>query len=55
MSALWIILSFTFVVGTLLCVAYALIRPFTHTHHDHRDAVSPPWLEDFGSGPARRS
>ena len=26
-------------------VAYGLIRPFTHIHHDHRDVASPPHLD----------
>jgi hypothetical protein len=24
---------------------YALIRPFTHIHHDHRDVFHPPHLD----------
>lgn len=54
MSILLTLVTFFFVVGVLLWLAYAVIRPFTHTHYDHRDAFSPPWLEDFTSGPTRR-
>jgi hypothetical protein len=54
MSILWQIVTFAFVVATLLVVAYALIRPFTHTHYRRRE-YHPPWLEDFDGGPARRS
>lgn len=49
-----LIVVFAVVIAGALFVAYGLIRPFTHTHYDHRDAFSPPWLEDFTSGPTRR-
>jgi hypothetical protein len=34
-AALGIIATFTFVVLTLGVVLYALVRPFTHVHHEH--------------------
>lgn len=54
MSIVWQIVTFAVVIGIGLVVAYGLIRPFTHIHHDHREVVHPPWLEDFDSGPERR-
>lgn len=33
------IVVFAFVVLTLGVVAYALVRPFTHIHHEHRDGL----------------
>jgi hypothetical protein len=40
-----LIVVFAVVIAGALFVAYGLIRPFTHVHHDHRDAVSPPHLD----------
>ncbi len=54
MILFWTIATFVFVCGALLWVAYALVKPFTHVHYDHREVFHPPWLEDFDSGPARR-
>ena len=34
-----VIVVFAFVVLTLGVVAYALVRPFTHTHHEHHDGL----------------
>jgi Sec-independent protein secretion pathway component TatC len=31
------ILTFAFVFFALGVVAYAIVRPFTHTHHQHQD------------------
>lgn len=53
MIIFWTIVTFVFVGSMLLLAGYALVRPFTHIHYDHRDAVHPPWLEEFDSGPAR--
>jgi hypothetical protein len=35
-AILGVIFTFAFVVFTLGFVAYALVRPFTHTDHEHR-------------------
>ena len=40
-----LIVVFAVVIAGALFVAYGLIRPFTHIHHDPRDAVSPPHLD----------
>ena len=40
-----LIIVFTVVAAGALFMGYALIRPFTHVHHDHRDAVHPPHLD----------
>lgn len=40
-----LILVFAMVIAGAIFMAYALIRPFTHTHHDHRDVVHPPHLD----------
>jgi hypothetical protein len=40
-----LIITFVFVGAVLAFVAYALIRPFTHTDHDHRDVFHPPHLD----------
>jgi hypothetical protein len=40
-----LIVVFAVVIAGALFVAYALIRPFTHIHYDHRDAASPPHLD----------
>jgi hypothetical protein len=55
MSVFWQIVTFLFVAAALLWAAYAIIRPFTHTHYRRRTEYHPPWLEDFRDGPARRS
>ncbi|HYK07405.1 MAG TPA: hypothetical protein VEW11_06510 [Gaiellaceae bacterium] len=40
-----LIVVFAVVIAGALFVAYGLIRPFTHTHHDHRDVFHPPHLD----------
>lgn len=40
-----LIITFVVVVGGLVFIAYGLIRPFTHIHHDHRDVIHPPHLD----------
>ena len=40
-----LIITFVVVIAGLIFVAYGLVRPFTHTHHDHRDVVHPPHLD----------
>ena len=40
-----LIITFVFVVAVLALGGYALIRPFTHGHHDHRDVFHPPHLD----------
>ena len=37
-------------IAGALFVAYGLIRPFTHVHHDHRDVFHPPHLDVRRSG-----
>jgi hypothetical protein len=41
MEILWTIITFVFVAAVLVWVGYALVRPFTHVHHDHRDVFHP--------------
>ena len=36
-----VIITFAVVIAGALFVAYGLIRPFTHIHHDHRDVFHP--------------
>ena len=33
------IVTFAFVIFVLGVVAYALVRPFTHLHHEHRSGL----------------
>ena len=40
-----VIITFVVVVAGLVFVAYGVIRPFTHIHHDHRDVFHPPHLD----------
>jgi hypothetical protein len=40
-----LIASFVIVTGLGLFVLYALIRPFTHKEHDHRDVFHPPHID----------
>jgi hypothetical protein len=40
-----LIITFVVVVAGLVFVAYGLIRPFTHIHHDHSDVFRPPHLD----------
>ncbi len=40
-----LIITFVFVAVVVAFVLYALIRPFTHIHHDHRDVFHPPHLD----------
>jgi hypothetical protein len=34
-------ITLVFVAAVITWVAYALIRPFTHVHHDHNDVFHP--------------
>jgi len=34
-------ITFVFVAAVIAWAAYALIRPLTHVHHDHRDVFHP--------------
>ena len=40
-----VIITFAVVIAGGLFIAYGLIRPFTHFHHDHRDVFHPPHLD----------
>ena len=40
-----LIASFVVVTGLGLFVLYAVIRPFTHAKHDHRDGYHPPHID----------
>ena len=40
-----LIITFGIVIAGAIFMAYALIRPFTHIHHDHRDVIHPPHLD----------
>jgi hypothetical protein len=40
-----IIATFVVVLAGLVFMLYALIRPFTHIHHDHNDVFHPPHLD----------
>jgi hypothetical protein len=40
-----IIATFAVVIGGLIFMLYALIRPFTHLHHDHDQVFHPPHLD----------
>ena len=42
---LGLIITFMVVLAGLVFMLYALIRPFTHIHHDHRDVFHPPHLD----------
>ena len=39
-----LIITFVMVLAGLVFMLYALIRPFTHIHHDHNDVFHPPHL-----------
>lgn len=39
---IWVILVFAMVIAGALFVGWALIRPFTHFDHDHKDVYHPP-------------
>jgi hypothetical protein len=41
----WVIIAFVMVIAGAVFIGYGLIRPFTHTHHDHRDVIHPPHLD----------
>jgi hypothetical protein len=45
MMNLGLIITFAVVIAGLVFVAYGLIRPFTHFHHNHRDVIHPPHLD----------
>jgi hypothetical protein len=38
-EVLGVIAVFAFVIFVLGFVAYALVRPFTHLHHEHRSGL----------------
>jgi hypothetical protein len=40
-----LIITFAVVIAGAIFMAYALIRPFTHFRHDHRDVIHPPHLD----------
>jgi hypothetical protein len=40
-----LIVTFVVVLAGLVFMLYALIRPFTHIHHDHNDVFHPPHLD----------
>ena len=40
-----LIITFAIVIAGAIFMAYALIRPFTHFRHDHRDVIHPPHLD----------
>ena len=40
-----LIITFVVVLAGLFFMLYALIRPFTHIHHDHDDVFHPPHLD----------
>lgn len=40
-----LIASFVVVIALGLFLLYGLVRPFTHTEHDHRDVYHPPHLD----------
>ena len=42
---LGLIITFMVVLTGLVFMLYALARPFTHIHHDHRDVFHPPHLD----------
>ena len=39
MEALGVIVTFAFVAFVIGFVLYALVRPFTHTHHEHQGGL----------------
>jgi len=42
---LGVIIVFLMVAAGAVFMLYALIRPFTHVHHDHKDVFHPPHLD----------
>ena len=42
---LGVIIVFLMVAAGGVFMLYALIRPFTHIHHDHKDVFHPPHLD----------
>ena len=40
-----LIITFVVVLAGLIFMLYALMRPFTHIHHDHGDVFHPPHLD----------
>jgi hypothetical protein len=38
-AVIGIIVTFTFVAAVLGVALYALVRPFTHFHHEHRSGT----------------
>ena len=40
-----LVITFGIVIAGAFFMAYALIRPFTHFRHDHRDVMHPPHLD----------
>jgi hypothetical protein len=39
------VVTYAIVIAGLVFVLYGLIRPFTHTDHDHNQVVHPPHLD----------
>jgi hypothetical protein len=39
-----LIATFVVVLAGLVFMLYAIVRPFTHIHHDHNDVFHPPHL-----------
>ena len=48
---LGLIITFMVVLAGLVFMLYALIRPFTHIHHDHRDVSIHRTLTDAVAAP----
>jgi hypothetical protein len=44
-STIGIVVTFAIVIAGLVFVIYGLIRPFTHTDHDHTQVFHPPHLD----------
>jgi hypothetical protein len=44
-TTIGIVVTYAIVIAGLVFVIYGLIRPFTHTDHDHRQVSYPPHLD----------
>jgi hypothetical protein len=44
-TTIGIVVTYAIVIAGLVFVIYGLIRPFTHTDHDHRQVFHPPHLD----------
>jgi hypothetical protein len=44
-TTIGIVVTYAIVIAGLVFVIYGLIRPFTHTDHDHRQVFYPPHLD----------